>query len=127
MKKQKKPNGYVALASVLVIAVIVVIIGNSTSILSINEIQSSLSSKKNEESLDFVEGCVEDALLRLNEDEAIPSSLSLPEGTCSVTINSQSGDDWTFTVTTTLNGHTKSVQVSATRDTTVTITSWKEI
>lgn len=123
----ERERGYVALASVLVIAAVVVTIGISVSLLSISEGQMSLAEKKNEESIDFVEGCVEDALLRLNEDDAIPSQIVLPQGACDVTIDSHIGDNWTFTVSGSQDNHYKSIQVSATRDTVVTVTSWQEV
>ena len=115
-----------ALASVLVIAAVVGVIGIATALSAVSESQSALAAKKGHEARDFVEGCVEDALLRLNEDNSIPSTITLPEGSCSVTINAQSGDDWTFTATGTLETHASSIQVNATRTTTITITRWQE-
>ena len=126
-KFRQKAAGYVALSSILVISVVILTIGISVSLLSISESQLSLAGKKKEETVDFVEGCVEDALLELNNGGSISSSLTLPEGTCSVTIDSQSGSDWTFTVTGSVDNYTKSIQVSANRGSTVTITSWKEV
>ena len=119
--------GYVALSSILIISTVILVIGISVSLLSISESQLSLGEKKNEETVDFVEGCVEDALLELNNLGSISSTKTLPEGTCSVTIDSQSGNDWTFTVSGTQDSHTKNIQVSATRDTSVTVTSWKQV
>jgi hypothetical protein len=126
-RKTVSGNGYVALTTVLVIAVIVVTIGLSTSLLSINEAQTSLSGKRNEESVDFVDGCIEDALMRLNKENVIPTQIPLPEGTCDVTINAQSGSDWTFTTTGTIDHYTKKIQVQATRTTTVSINAWEEV
>lgn len=127
IQKTHIQSGYIALASVLVIAAVVVSIGLSTSLLSINEAQTSLSGAKNDESLDIVEGCIEDALIRLNEGNAIPTQIPLPQGTCNVTIDAQSGNDWTFTATGIVDNHSKKIQVQATRTTTISITSWEEI
>ena len=126
-QSSKLGNGYVALSSILIISTVILVIGISVSLLSISESQLSLGEKKNEETVDFVEGCVEDALLELNNLGSISSTKTLPEGTCSVTIDSQSGNDWTFTVSGTQDSHTKNIQVSATRDTSVTVTSWKQV
>lgn len=123
---RERESGYVALASVLVIAAVVLTIGISVSLLSVSEGQMSLAEKKNEETVDFIEGCVEDALLRLNEDNAIPTQIPLPEGNCDVTIDSQSGSDWTFTVSGSVDNYTKNIQAQMTRGSTVTITSWQE-
>jgi hypothetical protein len=124
MRKQK---GYIALASILVISVVIVVIGTSVALLSINEIQSSLSNKKSEQGLGFVDSCVEEALLRLNEEIAIPALLTLPEGTCTATVNSQTGANWTFTVNGTSEGYSKTVRVSVIRRQIVDIVSRVEM
>lgn len=126
-KFRRNSAGYVALSSILVIGTVILTIGISVSLLSVSESQISLAEKKKEETVDLVEACVEDALLELNENSSIPSTINLPEGSCSVTINSQSGSDWTFTVTGTVDDHTKKVQVTANRGSSVTVTSWKEV
>lgn len=123
----KTQAGYAALISVLVISAAVLVIGISVSLLSISEIQIALSGKKNDEALDITEGCTEDTLLYLNENNSLPASITLPEGSCSVTLDSQSDNDWTFTVSTTLDGYTKSVQIEASRSSILDVTSWQEI
>ncbi len=117
-------QGFAALASVLVITAVVLIVGMSVSLLSINNVQNSLSAKKSEESLDLVEACVEEALLRINEDASLPAALTLPEGSCSVTVNAQAGSDWDVTVSGEFEGAIKSIRVVAERTNTVTITQW---
>lgn len=119
-------HGYVAFASVLVICAVILVIGISVSLLSISEGQMSLAEKKKEETIDFVEACVEDALLRFNENNTIPSQIPLPQGTCDVTIDSQNGT-WTFTVSGAFEKYQKKIQVTAERGTTVNVTSWKEV
>jgi hypothetical protein len=121
------PKGYIAISSVLVIAAVVLIIGTTVSLISISEGQISLSSYHNDTVLDGVEGCTEDALLYLNENNSLPATITTPQITCTVTVNSQAGSNWTITVTGTVSGHTKSIQVQLTRTTTIAITSWQEI
>lgn len=123
----KQQRGYIAIASVLVISAVAVIIGTAVALQSINEIQTALSHKKGQEALQLVEGCTEDALIRLNKVASIPATITIPQGTCSVTINSNTGNNWTFTIAGTINNYTKRVQVSATRGTTFVITSWQEL
>lgn len=120
-------SGYIAISSVLVIAVVVLIIGTTVSLVSISEGQISLSGIKNGETLDILEGCAEETLLYLNENKLVPSTITLPEGTCTTTVNSQSATNWTVTLTTTLSGYSKSVRIVLTRNSTITITSWEEI
>ena len=124
--KIKKESGYIAITIILVIISVVLVIGTSVSLLSINDIQMSLSNKNGLTALNIVEGCADNLLLNLNEENNIPSSISLPEGTCSATINSQTGNDWEFTVQTTVNGYSKSAEYAATRGTSVFVTRWIE-
>ena len=126
-KPSSAQSGYVALASVLVITAISLIIGMSVTLLSINGIQTALSSKKNIETTYLVESCVEEALLGINENNAVLSSIVLPEITCSVTTNSQTGTSWDFTVSGTFEQYTQQIRVQAERNTTITITSWNQI
>ena len=119
-------KGYIAVTLILIVISVVFVIGTSVSVLSINDIQMSLANKNGLDALNIVEGCVENSLLNLNEDNNIPSSISLPEGTCSATINSQTGNDWEFTVQTTVNGYSKSAEYAATRGTSVFVTRWIE-
>lgn len=125
--KNSVPTGFIAISSVLVIMVIVLVIGTTVSLLSVQGIQLSLSSKKSDEALSLVEGCVADALLRLNEQNQLPASVSLPEGSCIVTLNEQAGVTWDFTVSGSFNNYTKRIQITATRQSTVEVTGWNEI
>lgn len=117
-------NGYVALATVLVIAVVVTTVGLSVATQSIDTVQSTLFDERGHQVRNVVESCVEDALLSLNKNNAIASSITLPDGSCSVTINSQTGLTWNFTVTSTVEQQTASAVVEAERDSAVSVTSW---
>ena len=119
-------KGYIALTSLIVVTALVILIGISVSALSINDLQSSFAAMRNEETLNLVEACVEDALLRLNEENFIPGSITIAGKTCTVT-SSQVGDNWDFTVEAANEGYTKKIRVTASRTSTVSITSWKEV
>src|SRR3990172_7921242 len=119
-------NGFIALTSLMVVTALVILIGISVSALSINDLQSSFAAFKNEELIDIGDACIEDALLKLNEDNSLPSSITLLGGSCTIAINSQVGSNWDFTVTASKEGYTKKIRVSANRTSTVAITSWKE-
>lgn len=123
----KNKKGYIAITSILVILAVVLTIGTTVSLLSVNNIQASLTDQKGEEALALVEGCAEDALLRLNNNNSIPVSILLPEGNCNITNISNVGNDWTFTVSATILNYSKSLQISATRSNSVQITGWLEI
>ena len=125
----KSSDGYIALISVLVIASVVLTITVTMALVSVSELQSSLAGRKNDDAVNLVEACIEDALIRLNKNypTPIPTSIPLPEGSCSVTLDSQVGTVWTFTATVNRDGYIKRVQVVANRGSQVTITSWKEL
>lgn len=126
MKRQKQ-KGFVALASVLVVGSALVVIGLSVVLSAINEAQVGLATKQKEAVTAMIESCVGDALVRINKNNTLPGTITLPTGSCTVTINSQVGTNWTFTVTGSLNSYTKTVKISATRTSLVTVTSWLEI
>jgi len=120
-------KGYIALTTVLVVGVVLLIIGLSVSLIAISEGQLSLSGRRNETTRDLTESCVEDALLLLNTTNTVNTTITLPEGTCTLTVNSTVGTTWDFTVTSTNETLTKKIQVIAVRGSTVTVTSWLEI
>lgn len=121
-----KLNGYAALIMVLSISVMLVVIGVSVAIISINQGQMSTIEQKKEVELAFVESCAAEALMRLNKTGAIPSTIILPLGTCSIT-STNTGANWTITATGSQENYTKTIQISATRTTNVDVVSWNEI
>ena len=123
----KQQHGFIAITSILIISILVFFIGTSLSLLSVAQTQTALGSNQSLVTLNLVEACIEEALLRINEDDALDTSIALPEGTCSVTINSHVGNDWVFTTSYTSQVNTHTIEVSATRDQSVTITNWQEL
>jgi len=120
-------RGYIALTTVLVVGVVLLIIGLSVSLIAISEGQLSLSGRKNETALNLTESCVHDALLRLSNTNALNTTITIPEGTCSLTVDSNVGTTWVFTVAGTFGGNTKKIQTTAVRGSTVSVTSSLEI
>lgn len=127
MKIKNLQSGYVALSGVLVVSAVTMTIVTALAILSISSAQTTLEDTKENASLVFAESCVEDVLMQIHDDDAIVSPVVLPAGSCTVTTNSHAGNDWTFTVAGSYGGYAKSIRVSATRTTSVTVTSWQEL
>lgn len=128
IKNDYMEKGYIALSTVLITLALVLLIGLSTSLLSINDLLSSYSGKKSNVSVDLAEACTEDVLLKLNKlDAVVEGTKSLPQGDCNVTINSHIGNIWDFTVSTNVDGYYKNIRVNVTRGTTVTINSWMDV
>ena len=126
-QRREAISGYIALTTVLVVGVVLLTIGLSVSLIAISEGQLSLSGRRNETALDLTEACIEDALLRLNTTGALNTTITIPEGTCSLVVNSNVGSTWTFTVIGISDALTKKIQVTATRGSTVVVSSWLEI
>ncbi|MBI4130462.1 hypothetical protein HY468_04050 [Candidatus Roizmanbacteria bacterium] len=118
-------KGYVALSTILVLAMVILTISLSSALITVSGGQTALSGKKSEEALQLIEGCVAEALLTLNETGTIPLSIPLPQISCTVTIEGTGPPLWTFTVTGTFEGYTQSARVSAQRDSRVTVTGWE--
>lgn len=125
MKKQK---GYVAILTVLILMSVIITAATTVTLLSIGEAQSALALYKGEDTLAFVEGCAEDALLKSRASASYTGGpITRPEGTCSVTIN-KAGTTWTITVSTTNTLYVRTIQIVINRlPTGITLTSWKEI
>lgn len=64
------PSGYIALITVIILSAVTMAIGTTVSLLAIGEAQSSQALTKGEETLGFVEGCMEDALLKVRASDS---------------------------------------------------------
>lgn len=124
MKYQK---GYIAITTVLVLMVVGMSIATTAAFLGIGGVQGSYAQTKGEETLAFVEGCMEDALLKTWTNASYAGgTIVRPEGTCIVTVNSKVGNVWTMTVSTAETDYIRTVRVIFTRGTYITLTSWQE-
>ena len=95
--------------------------------LSISEMQMSLVSRSSTNSFNLTESCVEEMLLKSSRDAGYSGgAITLPQGTCSVNM-SKNGDNWSAIVSGTFNNFARSLRVDFVRDSTITITNWKEI
>jgi len=121
-----KSSGYIALASILVILVILIAVGSAVTLLSISVLQESLSFFKASKSWYLVDSCAETALFQLYNNNSLPTAVTLPTGTCGVTINSHTSTAWDFTVTGTLDNYPRTVTINLNRVAQITINSWRE-
>jgi hypothetical protein len=113
--------------TVLIISFVVLAASINLSLLGIGEGQASLSLAKGAETWSFVDGCAEDALLKLRNNASYAGgNVTRPEGTCTVSV-SQAGSVYTLTVSTNATLYKRTVEIVANRGGNITITSWKEI
>lgn len=125
-----KKNGFVAISVVLILIVVILSIGTTVTYLSIGEGQSGLILFQGEHNLSFVEGCTEEVLFKVRGNSTYnASTISRPEGTCSITYTSGGPTNWDITVSSPASAEAqRKVRVIFTRsDTGITLTSWKEV
>lgn len=123
-----KTKGYIALTTVLLVSAVALIVTVTVTLVSLNEGQSSLASSKGEERLSFVDGCTEDAILKIrNSASYAGGTTTTPDGNCTIVV-SKVGTVYTVTASPADTTYVKKIQAVVTRGaTTVTITSWQEI
>jgi len=135
MKKLADKNstdGYVAISILLILTAVLLGIMVTVAQLGIGEGQVSLALSKGEDTLTFVEACMEDALLKIRANSSLSGTFTIgrPPGeeTCSVTVVSKLVNTWTVDVTTQATAYKRTVRVVFDKlSTGITLTSWKEI
>lgn len=124
-------KGYIAISSVVIILAVILALTITMSYSAIGEAQSGLAVHLGEENLYGAEGCAEDVLLKIRSSATAVTSVSRPEGSCSVTYALSGPTDWDMTVTfqsTTDANIRRSIRVVFVRGATaLTLTSWNEI
>ena len=121
-------KGYIAFSSLLVISAVILAITVSVGLLGISESQMGHSVKKGEEAFFFVEGCLEEALLRISKNPSYSGGLlNFPEGQCTIDIQ-KNGEDWTVTASGSKDSYTRKVEAQIKRICNQTqLVSWLEI
>ena len=130
MKNLRENKAYVALSSVLVIAVLIISISISITLLSISEGQMSLSDELKLKSRNLVESCVGEALLELAETQTLPAMTLLQDGVCQISNINNNVNIWSFEITGDFEGYSSTFAVQASLDEIeqdISIISWKEI
>ena|SRR5579859_4518813 len=123
-------KGYIALSMVIIITAVVIAVATTVALLAVGEAESALTQENGENTWSFVDGCAEDALLKIHDNSSfVTSTFTRPEGTCSVTVVA-GNPNWDIKVTSSAliyNNTQRTIEVKATKGTTITITSWQEI
>jgi len=125
--ENSRQGGYVAISIVLILTAVILGIMITVAQLGIGEGQTSLALSKGEDALNFVEGCTEDALLKIRSNSSYSGgTISRPQGTCSITVVT-AGAIYTVTATTEATIYKRTIQTVVNRGlVSVTLTSWKE-
>lgn len=124
-------SGYVALSIVLVMLAVIIVLTLTMTYSAIGEAQSGLVLYQGEENLYGVEGCVEDAMLKIRSNSVQITSISRPEGVCTISYALGGPTNWDMTVTFQSSVSTniqRKIRVIYVRNPTgITLTSWNEI
>jgi len=122
-------KGYIAIITVLIVMAVVLPSATTVAFLAIGEGQSGFALFKGEDTLSFVEGCMEDYMLKIRAQGAsfVAGNITRPQGTCTIIVNS-GNPNWDITVSTNTTTYKRSIRVVFTRNPTgITLTSWKEV
>lgn len=122
-----KQNGYIALMTVLIVMAVVLTTSTTAVLLAIGEAQSGLSLFKGEDTITFVQGCVEDVMLKIRSNSTYSgTSITRPEGTCTITYTA-TNPNWNILVSTNSTTYKRQIRVLFTQGASgLTLTSWKE-
>lgn len=124
-------KGFTALISILVVSAISLAIAMSITLLGIGEAKSSDDYKNGQVTLAIAQGCGEETLLRIRNDDAyIGGSLNVGGGSCTIVVTGM-GQDKTIDITATtdsVNNFEKVIRITAKRaEKSINIVSWEEI
>lgn len=120
-------NGYIAITVVIILLFVIITMGVVSSFGSLNQIQTSYSGIQSMEAFSRVESCADEALYQLNITGNLPNSVIILNYSCTITVESQAGSEWTFLISHTNLGYTKTVRLTASRSDRVYVTQWEEI
>lgn len=130
LNKLSNQKGYIAFTSLLVISAITTTILISSVLISVTTAKNSLSFKKGLETKIAGDGCLENALLRLQLDDSYSGeTLVVGNVSCTITV-SGAGANKTVNIVSTISGppsYTKGIQADVSvKGTGVSITSYQE-
>lgn len=130
----KKPEGVVALISLLVISAVLLMMGITIARVGRNEIVLASVFRDGESAFDAADACVEEGVVRLKGDAAyVGGSFSLDEGTCTVVVTNLGGGNRLIQGNGSYQSAIRIVEANVTLTTNAqgnvvkaTINSWKE-
>lgn len=125
----KNQRGVSTLLMVIVISAVALMIAMSSTLAGIDGSQMDLKQSKSIETFTATDGCVEEALIKLNGDREgyIGENLTVGDVSCTITVTG-AGDSRTINVTSTHDGtYTREIEVEVDWSSGFQMTSWQEI
>lgn len=116
-----------ALVTVAVVGMLITLVGVGVSLGAVGQAQLALTGRQANTELDLVEGCVEEGLWYLHENGELPSTVVLPEITCSVSDVTEAGGVWSGMFRAVEGEFGVGVWVEAELGSSVEVLSWREV
>jgi len=120
----KNNKGIAAIITVIVLGALMVLIGSVMTLTSISEGQSTLSETQIKNNQSLLDACAEEALIKINKNNALPAIIVTNIGSCTATLNSQVGTNWNLTLNTIGEMSHLGINVILNRDSIISISSW---
>jgi hypothetical protein len=125
--KLKTNNGFIALVTVLIIFAIVLLVGLSISLLSINEAQMGLRKSQSSQAYFLANLCAEDALMKLKEDINYSGNetIEIEGGSCQIL---PIEGKWTIKTISNFQNQVKKIKIMVSQvNPKMIISSWQEV
>jgi hypothetical protein len=119
-----KTNGMAAIVTVIILGSLMILIGGVMVLSAINKGQIALTDSQAKRVQTLLDSCAEESLLRINENNTLPSRIITNYGLCNVTVNSQIGNSWNLSIGT--SGSALGVNVVLNRGSTISISNWAD-
>ena len=125
--KLKTNNGFIALVTVLIIFAIVLLVGLSIGLLSINEAQMGLRKSQSSQAYYLANLCAEDALMKLKEDINYSGNetIEIEGGSCQIL---PIEGKWTIKTISNFQNQVKKIKIIISQvNPKMIISSWQEV
>lgn len=119
-------KGMAAIVTVIILGALMVLIGSVMTLTSISEGQTVLTETKVKNNQTLLDACAEESLLKINENNALPSNIVTPFGSCAVTINSNTGTNWNLDLSTSGEMSPIGVNLVLDRGSIISVSSWSD-
>jgi len=119
-------KGMAAIITVIILGAVMVLIGTTMTLTSISEGQSTVAETKIKKNQALLDACAEESLININKKNNLPSTIITTLGSCDITINSQVGTNWDFTLMTISEMSPLETNIVLDRGSTIGISSWHD-
>jgi len=119
-------SGVATIITVLVLSALITLIGLMLTNSIISESQSILMDTKSQNNLNLLDACAEESLYQINIANTLPSTIITPLGNCAVTLNSQIGSSWNYSVATSGEMSPQGINIIVGRGSSLSVSNWQD-